>query len=277
MVKYLSQYSPTNTVETEDEDDEKLFGDAERFGAEFRPESRTGLRLWLTHGILICTSILSFTLWMRTPSTRLRNDIPGIYSPANVAIETEFVRFNGTLDFPSIYRGPPSPEIDTTWNRISLDVGPTRMTYEEMLKANATNMRSKVRFPDKIGGGYMVSIEASHQMHCVNLLRKASWAEYYGPIDTSFQASPEILRMHLDHCVEMLRQNIMCHADVTMISWYWVEGRTVPYPNFNIRHRCRNFEKIMDWSAEHAVHIDASEVTRLEDTVELPKLHFSTS
>ncbi|KAG2068291.1 hypothetical protein BDR04DRAFT_1232905 [Suillus decipiens] len=276
MHKYLSQYPPTNTVETNDGDDEKLFGDTERFGAEFRPESHTGLRLWLTHGVLICTSILSFTLWMRTPSTQLRNDIPGIYSPANVAIEPVFVRFNGTLDFPSIYRGPPSPEVDAAWNRISIDVRPTQMTREEMLKAGATNLPSKVRLPDKIGGGYMVSIEATHQMHCVNLLRKASWAEYYGPIDPSFQSSPEIVRMHFDHCVEMIRQNIMCHADVTMITWNWVEGHTVPYPNFNTRHQCRNFEKIIDWSVENAVHIDASEVTRLEDAVDLPELHFST-
>lgn len=74
MVKYFSQYSPVDTVD----DDQKLSGDAERFGSEPRPESRA-LRLCLTHGILICTSFLSFTSWMRTPSTHLRNDIPSIY------------------------------------------------------------------------------------------------------------------------------------------------------------------------------------------------------
>jgi hypothetical protein len=74
MVRYFSQYSPVNTID----DDEKLSGDAERIGAEPRPELRT-LRLWLTHGVLVCTSVLSFMLWMRTPSTHLRNDIPSIY------------------------------------------------------------------------------------------------------------------------------------------------------------------------------------------------------
>jgi hypothetical protein len=74
MAKYLSQYSPVDTVD----DDQKLSGDTERFGAEPRPKSRT-LRLWLTHGMLICTSFLSFTSWMRTPSTHLRIDIPSLY------------------------------------------------------------------------------------------------------------------------------------------------------------------------------------------------------
>ncbi|KAG1768902.1 hypothetical protein EV702DRAFT_979146, partial [Suillus placidus] len=187
------------------------------------------------------------------------------------AVEPVIARFNGTLDFPSIYRGPPSPEIDTAWDRISRNVGPTRMTREEMLKAGATDLHSKVRYPDKIGGGFMVSLDSAHQMHCVNLLRKASWLEYYESTDRSFQATPEMVRLHFDHCIEMIRQSIMCNADVTMITWYWVQGHTVPYPNFNTRHRCRNFEKIIDWSVEHAIHIDESEVTRLKDTVDLPR------
>ncbi|KAG2063187.1 hypothetical protein BDR04DRAFT_1111767 [Suillus decipiens] len=272
MTKYFLQYFPIGTV---DKEEESSSGDAERFGTEPRPESRT-LRLWLTHGVLICTLLLSFTLWMRMPSTQLRNDIPTIYSPAHVAVEPVIARFNGTLDFPSIYHGPPSAEIDAAWNRISLDVGPTQMSREEMLKAGTTDLRSKVRYLDKVGGGYMVYTGTSHQMHCVNLLHKATWLEYYGSTDV-FQMPLEKVRRHLDHCIEMIRQNIMCHADVTMITWYWVEGHTVPYPNFNTRHRCRNFEKIIDWSVEHSIHIDESEVTRFEDTVDLPRHHRHTS
>lgn len=267
MIKYFSQYSPIDTV---DDGDERL---AKRFSTESRPKSRTR-RLWLSHGVLICTSILSFALWMRTPSTQLRNDIPSIYSTASVAVEPVTLRLNGTLDFPSIYRGPPSPEIEATWNRISRDVGPTRMTREEMLKAgtNLTELRSKVRYPDEVGGGYMASMEAVHQLHCVNLLRKATWFEHYSAsTDRSFQFPPDVIRLHIDHCIEMLRQNIMCKADTTMITWYWVQGYDSPQANFNTRHRCRNFEKIMDWSTEHAIHIDESKMIRFEDTIDLPK------
>ncbi|KAG0704005.1 hypothetical protein DFH29DRAFT_802565 [Suillus ampliporus] len=177
------------------------------------------------------------------------------------------VRFNGTLDFPSIYRGPPSPEIDAAWTRIVDDVLPTRMTLEEILKAGEVDSPSKVKYPEKNGGGFMVSTESLHQLHCLNLLRKASWFEYYGPL---FQDEPKVVRMHLDHCIEMIRQNIMCNADVTMITWDWVEGHKHPYPNFNTRHQCRNYEKILDWASNHAVHIDASEVTRFEDTIDIP-------
>ncbi|KAG2038093.1 hypothetical protein BDR03DRAFT_805517, partial [Suillus americanus] len=57
-----------------------------------------------------------------------------------------------------------------------------------------------------------------------------------------------------DHCIEMIRLNITCDADVTMITWDWVQGRDIPYPpNFITRHQCRNYEKILDWADKHTV------------------------
>ncbi|KAH7918723.1 hypothetical protein BV22DRAFT_899365 [Leucogyrophana mollusca] len=288
MFKEPSQYSPVGGV---DDDEAKLLhSGAEGFPAT--PPSRLKPRFlrfpsWLSHGILACTSLLFFTLWMETGSTYVHEHLP-IYSPANTAVESHVVRFNGTLDFPSIYRGHPSPELDAAWARVSHDVRPTRMTLDQMLRAGEVNSPSKVKYPDSYGGGFMVSLESTHQLHCLNMLRKASWLDYYESIEPSFQDTPEVVRMHLgistsrltrlllitmsppDHCIEMVRQNVMCNADVTMITWDWVKGRTSPYPNFNTRHQCRDFEKILDWATTHAVHIPKSEVTPLEDTVKLP-------
>lgn len=268
MVKDSSQYSPVDAV---DDDEEKLFADAESFRAEPHSKLHSILRVWplLSHGALICTSLLFFALWMGTPSPYLHEDIP-IYSPASGAVDSTIVRFNGTLDFPSIYRGPPSPELDAVWARAARDVLPTQMSLEELIKAGETDSPSKVKYPAKIGGGFMVSMEAPHQLHCLNLLRKASWPDYYKHTDVSFQDQPQVIRMHLDHCIEMMRQNTMCNADVKMITWDWVEGHHDPYPNFNTRHQCRDYEKILDWAVEHAVHIDKSEVTRSKDTIDMP-------
>lgn len=90
-----------------------------------------------------------------------------------------------------------------------------RMTLEDMQKAGEPASPSKVRYPDKVGGGFMVSLESAHVLHCLvsyttptrvwsllshtcqNLLRKVTWFEYYGPIEPSFQNAPEIVRMHI--------------------------------------------------------------------------------
>lgn len=66
------------------------------------------------------------------------------------------------------------------------------MTREEMLKAGTTDLRSKVRYPDKIGGDFMVSLESAHQMHCV--------VSYTTPTIRSFLAHT---------CVELASQSLL--------------------------------------------------------------------
>ena len=55
-------------------------------------------------------------------------------------------------------------------------------------------------------------------------------------------------RMHVDHCIETLRLSIMCHSDVTPLlverdSW----RKTGFVLDFNNYHKCRNFERIVQY------------------------------
>lgn len=62
----------------------------------------------------------------------------------------------------------------------------------------------------------------------------------------------------------------LCRGDVTMLTYDWVEGLENPFPKFNIPHRCRNLEKVLDWVDEHRVFVHKFEVVRLKDNVDLP-------
>ncbi|KAG2028572.1 hypothetical protein BDR03DRAFT_822552, partial [Suillus americanus] len=151
--------------------------------------------------------------------------------------------FNRNFNFPSIYRGPPSPEIDAAWARIAGDV--RRPNFPDILSSNLRPTRMSLEENLKAGKLNMVSMEAPHQLHC---LVSYTTPKYYGHAYIVFHNKPETVRMHLHHCIEMIRLNIICDADVTMITWDWVQGRDIPYPpNFNTRHQCRNYEKILDW------------------------------
>ncbi|KAG1733892.1 uncharacterized protein EDB91DRAFT_1147818 [Suillus paluster] len=189
-------------------------------------------------------------------------------APANEAIESiGIIRFNGTLDATSIYRGS-SPEVNAAWDRIAVDVRPVRMTLEQLLRTGEKPSPSMARYPDEFGGGYMATVEVIHQLHCVDMLRRVTWSKDQSH-DHGARESHEDFRIHLDHCIEMLRQIIMCHGDVTMLTYDWVKGSNDPFPNFNIRHQCRNFEKVLDWVDEHRVSIPKSKMVRLEDNVNL--------
>lgn len=59
----------------------------------------------------------------------------------------------------------------------------------------------------------------------------------------------------VDHCIDNLRQNIMCKGDVSLVTFDWVDEDRAPKPNFEIQHECRNWERIDMWAKEHAFDI----------------------
>ncbi|KAF2722905.1 hypothetical protein K431DRAFT_220920, partial [Polychaeton citri CBS 116435] len=82
-----------------------------------------------------------------------------------------------------------------------------------------------------------------------DLLRKNIHRKYYDNHEESFVgASPRVIEGHLEHCVETLRQNIMCHGDISLLTNNWVEGRDMPYPNFNTIHTCKKWDTLVEWN-----------------------------
>lgn len=54
----------------------------------------------------------------------------------------------------------------------------------------------KVAHPQTGEEGYRVGMEVFHQLHCVNLLRRVTYKEYYEPLGGEFAAGPDALRHH---------------------------------------------------------------------------------
>jgi len=82
-------------------------------------------------------------------------------------------------------------------------------------------------------------------------LHRAIWTEYYTPNITSEQISDRMV--HLEHCLDTLRQGIMCKADLTPITMRWGSQQPIPHANFSSPHTCANWEAINDWSKERFV------------------------
>lgn len=55
----------------------------------------------------------------------------------------------------------------------------------------------------------------------------------------------------LDHCIEILRINLMCTSDISILTYNWVQHWDTPTPNFNTKHICRDFDAILGWSESH--------------------------
>lgn len=138
-----------------------------------------------------------------------------------------------------------------------LSVWPIRISDEDLKKINKSGRPSNVKYREIDGGGNMGTIEVFHQLHC--LVRKnLRWMKIkhlicnqcteHAPkihlpkwisrnsenLDNTTQIHAQSLRYGLklcqcsilvnsyplaDHCIEMIRQNLMCIADVGVISW----------------------------------------------------------
>lgn len=55
----------------------------------------------------------------------------------------------------------------------------------------------------------------------------------------------ELIPYHVDHCIDEIRQSLMCHADATLLVSDWVDGYPGPWPNFNVDHNCVNWDSVM--------------------------------
>ena len=155
--------------------------------------------------------------------------------------------------------------MDEAWHNLLAGTS-IRLSEEELLLANnATSIRHK-------DGGYIGGLGISHSLHCVVSLSpgvpvfciwpfplfRAPFAEhtiqkrikqyfhpeYYYPGE---QAWDELF-MHVDHCLESLRQVVMCSADVSVYTLQWTPhnrhkpGVKVPQP-----HACTDWEALHKW------------------------------
>ena len=55
------------------------------------------------------------------------------------------------------------------------------------------------------------------------------------------------LRIHLDHCADILRQLLLCQADTTLLTYNWRTKLGTPTPNFNTPHTCRDVDRMYEW------------------------------
>ncbi|KAL4959709.1 oxidase ustYa family protein [Aspergillus stella-maris] len=177
-----------------------------------------------------------------------------------VDIPTYKTTLNGTLfAIPehSIAREEPGPENDASWEQYET-IFTHIVSRKEILKLGK-DPDTVARFEDEYWGlgddAYMVQLDVMHQIHCLNILRKAAFATYPGYKPPSDKGSQDpTYWIHLSHCVDILLQNLQCNANTEVLTLSWVEDRAAPWPDFSVNRQCRDFSIIVDWQRGNAVN-----------------------
>ncbi|KAK1501471.1 hypothetical protein CTAM01_05695 [Colletotrichum tamarilloi] len=171
--------------------------------------------------------------------------------PIKGVLASETVRFTGGLHFyknGTLYReviegqpqyvGPPSPEIDAAWKSL------LKGQYMNLVGSEASSMVGRT-WKDS-HGNYEVALDVMHTLHCVNKVRMALDPDYYKE-----EESPRIHRMHVDHCLDYLRQTVQCHGDLTPMVFSWSDDAGRVVADWKEPHTCRNFNRVRNWAEDH--------------------------
>ncbi|KAI1655462.1 hypothetical protein F4813DRAFT_367087 [Daldinia decipiens] len=82
---------------------------------------------------------------------------------------------------------------------------------------------------------YQVSV--FHSLHCLEAVKWALTGE------GDKYNLPDLRTVHAPHCIDWIRQELMCNADLTLNTMY--QEITVP-------HKCRDFDRILDWTKKNS-------------------------
>ncbi|KAJ5113792.1 hypothetical protein N7456_002326 [Penicillium angulare] len=179
--------------------------------------------------------------WNPTDLKTVQNEIPAV--PKQIRFSAG-LRYNESHELVRTgssgrkeYVGDPSPELESAWEEIMgavnifITAEEERGLGEDLYMDPATNL-------------YMAEPTVFHDLHCLNMIRKNLYYywDYYPHNNRS------ILKPHLDHCIDSIRQSIMCTGDMTMapIIWDFNKGRFIP--DFEVHHTCRDYDALKEWT-----------------------------
>ena len=103
------------------------------------------------------------------------------------------------------------------------------------------------------GGGFVAQMEVFHQLHCLDTLRQGlyfNYDYYHTNRRGVWERSDAVVRKHMGHCLDLLRTQLQCTADIGLVGMLWVNASGTPeeFANFRTEHRCRDFEAIRAWA-----------------------------
>ncbi|KAI0146669.1 hypothetical protein BJ166DRAFT_538323 [Pestalotiopsis sp. NC0098] len=179
-----------------------------------------------------------------------------IYSPASEAISYHVRGFNAgylpgekspyQLDCPTC---TPTDSIDDAWAELY-----SPWMWSKIPRNQAAQLNNlTINIPGE-EDQYLIGLDVFHQLHCLDNIRRGLWPDRYRHEDyMGGQGMSLLSAKHLDHCVDQIRQVIMCASDVSTNWLRWDEEWQSNMPPGFTYHSCRNFDAVVDWAREHTV------------------------
>ncbi|KAF0644777.1 hypothetical protein NXS19_002086 [Fusarium pseudograminearum] len=168
----------------------------------------------------------------------------------DIAIKYKEQHFDGNFMEENKFRKNGSAEVDKAWESLGVDYRPGVISYKDGIASGLTDAHVQVNAEH--GGGFIVNVEGMHHLHCLNLVRKSLYFNYdhYKHMGGhAFKNDGEVFRLHVTHCLDTIRQVLMCNVDTGVLGQVWYDKKEPnAFPDFNTKHTCKNYDDIRKWA-----------------------------
>ncbi|MCJ1446153.1 MAG: hypothetical protein MMC23_006658 [Stictis urceolatum] len=182
------------------------------------------------------------------------------------------------------FAGLPRPELDAAWHELfesgwfvlqlsaldperysSLNRPPltARVGLDNNIRVSKSDLdfHNVTSLPLADGSGYASQLGVFHELHCLKKIRQWIYRDYY----LTDESSADLIEgeAHIHHCIEMLRESILCCGDTTLSSFEYIAGAPSHLTVVAKGERsCVNWKELRAWNDRRA--IDAFEPGVLE-------------
>lgn len=159
--------------------------------------------------------------------------------------------FNNTNAFKN---SGPIDAIDAQWLSILNSAHDVRLSKSEVER---TGIKT-IQLADG-SGDYLVQPIVYHMLHCLYNVYRYNHLDHYGE-DPS---GPAWRQEHTDHCIDNLRQFVMCHGGGGVSTFHWLPSRRIPWPQITDDEVCIDWDRFHGWVNQHSVNMD--DIKNLKD------------
>lgn len=159
------------------------------------------------------------------------------------------------------FTGDPREEMDEAWHAL-LQNDNIRVPKDYLDEKGLHSVYTKD------GQDGIASLSVYHSLHCLKKVKHMVFKEHYHADKTGDAMARE--KKHVDHCIEYIRESLMCQPDLSMVTFRWInntaqhDDKAGFWPtNFDVdMHTCANWESLDAWAGERM--FDLLEVDKLQ-------------
>lgn len=125
------------------------------------------------------------------------------------------------------------------------------LTKEEVEKVGYPEWSAHFPKSARPDEGYPVVVVGNHQLHCLHYIWQDHHLDYYKGRAAFKEQSPAMYEGHYEHCIDFLRQRLMCHYDMSVTPYQWVNGHQAPMPGAMTNEKCVDWEAMRTWMKDN--------------------------